>query len=326
MADPSLLAVMLLILFAESLLYGAFCVLFLISMSVLVYRRRRDGRSWVSIWMSAIVTTMFILAGVYLALDIRHLKVAFVDHSATLGGPFAYLQQQGSDPFRNVHPYIFGLMTLMGDGFMIYRVFVVWNCQLISLVVPALLLLGDMIAGGIAGLALIKGSRTYYSITAPGARTQLIAYLSMTLLTNIVTTSLLLGRLWWHDRTTKKYLSEDAYDSVPWQVMKTIVQSQAAYSAGVVFNLATYAARSNLVLVTNAILPPLIGISFTIIITRIGLSEVLGDTTNTRPASSLAFGNSAATRSDPELALPNVAVTTRTGYVEEDESETRVLS
>lgn len=40
--------------------------------------------------------------------------------------------------------------------------------------------------------------------------------------------------------------------------MKTIVQSQAAYSAGVVFNLATYAARSNLVLVTNAILPPLI--------------------------------------------------------------------
>lgn len=70
--------------------------------------------------------------------------------------------------------------------------------------------------------------------------------------------ALLLGRLWWHDRTTKKYLSEDAYDSVPWQVMKTIVQSQAAYSAGVVFNLATYAARSNLVLVTNAILPPLI--------------------------------------------------------------------
>lgn len=40
--------------------------------------------------------------------------------------------------------------------------------------------------------------------------------------------------------------------------MKTIVQSQSVYSIGVVFNLAAYAAHSNLVLITNAILPQLI--------------------------------------------------------------------
>lgn len=45
---------------------------------------------------------------------------------------------------------------------------------------------------------------------------------------------------------------------MPWRVMKTIVQSQAVYSVGLIFNLVTFLANSNLVLVTNAILPPLI--------------------------------------------------------------------
>ncbi|OJT04214.1 hypothetical protein TRAPUB_5091 [Trametes pubescens] len=63
--------------------------------------------------------------------------------------------------------------------------------------------------------------------------------------------------------------------------MKTIVQSQAVYTIGVIFNLVTFLAKSELVFVTNAILPPLIkGISFTLIITRIGLSEVLGNTSH----------------------------------------------
>lgn len=70
--------------------------------------------------------------------------------------------------------------------------------------------------------------------------------------------ALLLGRLYWHDRRTRKHLPQDMYSTAAWRVMKTIVQSQAVYTIGVIFNLVTFLAKSNLVFVTNAILPPLI--------------------------------------------------------------------
>lgn len=40
--------------------------------------------------------------------------------------------------------------------------------------------------------------------------------------------------------------------------MQTIIQSEAAYSVAVVLNLAAYVAKSNLVLITFAALPPLV--------------------------------------------------------------------
>lgn len=58
------------------------------------------------------------------------------------------------------------------------------------------------------------------------------------------------------------------YDTAAWLVTKAIVHSQAVYTIGVIFNLVTFLANSNLVFVT----------SFTLIIARIGLSEVLGST------------------------------------------------
>lgn len=69
---------------------------------------------------------------------------------------------------------------------------------------------------------------------------------------------LLIGRLWWSDNRVKRYRSGEASTSVPWQVMKTIIQSQFAYSLVVVLNVAAYAVRSNLAVLTTAILPSLL--------------------------------------------------------------------
>ncbi|EIW52803.1 uncharacterized protein TRAVEDRAFT_53242 [Trametes versicolor FP-101664 SS1] len=283
MHDPSLLSVMLLLLFAESLFFGAFCVLYIFSLWVLVYRQRRHRRSAQSFCMTAIVTIMFLLSGLYLALDIRLLMIAYVEHGGTPNGPSDFLYHPVNDPSRNVHPVILAVMTFIGDGFMTYRIYVVWKRQLVSLVVPALLLVGDLVAAAFTAKRLLHGSRAYYSILTPSASPELIAYFSMTLLTNIVTTLLLLGRLWWHDNSVKKYRTPGASTSVHWQVMKTIIQSEVAYSVGVILNLAAYVAHSNLAILTSAIIPPLLGISFTLIITRIGISEMLGEASDTHP-------------------------------------------
>ncbi|KAL1943753.1 hypothetical protein VTO73DRAFT_4198 [Trametes versicolor] len=311
MHDPSLLSVMVFLLFAESLCFGAFCILCLFSLWVLVYRQRRHRHSTLSFSLAAVVTSLFLLSGLYLAIDVRILKRAYVEHSRTPDGPSDFLQQETDDPTRKVHPLIFAIMTFLGDGFMVsdplfpsratlgpgpanlpvldlqtYRIYIVWDRQLVSLIIPVLLLAGDFVAAAFATKALTDGPRTYYPILAPNASVELVAYFGMTLLTNVVTTLLLIGRLWWSDNRVKRYRSGEASTSVPWQVMKTIIQSQFAYSLVVVLNVVAYAVRSNLAVLTTAILPSLLGISFTLIITRIGISEMVGEASQTYPTQS----------------------------------------
>ncbi|KAH9847066.1 hypothetical protein C2E23DRAFT_890271 [Lenzites betulinus] len=278
MDSSSLLRTELLLLFFESLFFGAFCCLYIISLWILLYRHRRSERFSSSLWMTGVVTAMFCLAGTFLALDVRHLMAAFVDHSDTPGGTLAYLWQQGSDPSRNADPIIFILMTFLGDAFMTYRIFVVWNRQWISLVAPIAFIAGDLIAAAFIGQSLAQGNpKNFDTLLTPSLHSRLIAYFSMTLVTNLATTLLLLGRLWWCDRQAKRYCPPQyrAADSVHWRVMHTIVYSQIAYSFAVVLNLAACVSGTKLVVITSAILQPIIGISFTLIILRIGISEVL---------------------------------------------------
>ena len=54
--------VQLIALFLESLLFGAFAVLYFISIWILMYREHRHGRSKLNKWMLATATTMFVLA------------------------------------------------------------------------------------------------------------------------------------------------------------------------------------------------------------------------------------------------------------------------
>ncbi|KAL1943775.1 hypothetical protein VTO73DRAFT_4220 [Trametes versicolor] len=244
------------LLFLESLLYGAFCVLYIMSLWILICRQRHSER-FASFWMAGVLTAMFVLAGTYLAFDVRHLVAAFADHNSTPGGTLRYLWGEGHDPSRNMDPVIFIIMTFLGDGFMTYRIFVVWNRKLISLVLPGLLLVGDLIAAGFVGNGLLwyETPKDFDSLLVPALHSRLIAYFAMTLLTNLAMTLLLLGRLWWHDRRAKRYHAPHGH-SVHWRVMRTILHSEAAYSLGVVLNLAACAARSQLVLLTSCVPPP----------------------------------------------------------------------
>lgn len=58
----------------ESLLYGAFCVLYLMSMWILICRQRRSERS-AALWMAGVLTAMFVLAGTVRIIMIRNMSL-----------------------------------------------------------------------------------------------------------------------------------------------------------------------------------------------------------------------------------------------------------
>ncbi|OJT04210.1 hypothetical protein TRAPUB_5087 [Trametes pubescens] len=79
-----------------------------------------------------------------------------------------------------------------------------------------------------------------------------------------------------HDRIIRNYRADVPGPTIPWRVARTIVQSEAVYSATILANLILYATRSTGFFVTAYMLPPLVGISFTLIITHSGFDEIVG--------------------------------------------------
>ncbi|KAI0328953.1 hypothetical protein GY45DRAFT_1435787 [Cubamyces sp. BRFM 1775] len=279
MTQFSLLKAELLGFFVDALLFGAHSILYSISVWILIYRHRRRPTS-PGLWMFAIVTFMWALACVYLCLVASHTIVAFVDHVDKPGGPLTYFEHEGNVPSYMVGPVLFALLTLVGDCFMTYRIYVIWRRELTSLVIPTLLIVGGLVSAACTGQALYRSPGSLPSgLKAPAVYKPLIAYFVMTLVTNIVTTLLLLARILYYDREARSiFHSQTRASSVRWKVMKTVIQSEAIYSIAILVNLVLYAIGSNAVYITFAALPPLVGISFTMIIARIGLSEVLDDT------------------------------------------------
>ncbi|KAI0631561.1 hypothetical protein C8Q77DRAFT_144373 [Trametes polyzona] len=279
MQDSSLLTIEVFVLFIEALLFGGFLVLYPMSVWILMYRERRTRRSRVGLWMFVTVTMMFLLALVHLAFDVQYTVLAFVRHGSTPGGPTRYITSaEGNGALAHIiDPILFAILTLVGDSFMTYRTYVVWERKPIAIVLPVLLLTGKIVCAGSIGYGLYNspGRHGDGGFFADAIFGRMIGYFVLTLLTNLSMTLLLLGRILWSGREIRKYRIGRAAAGMHWRVMKTIIQSEIVYSVAVVLNLAAYVARSNLVLITFAALPPLVGISFTLIITRIGLSEVV---------------------------------------------------
>ncbi|KAI0665563.1 hypothetical protein C8Q78DRAFT_549280 [Trametes maxima] len=84
------------------------------------------------------------------------------------------------------------------------------------------------------------------------------AFLALCLVTNIVTLSLLIGRLLWYDHRTRSIERAGRRHSVHWEAMKTIIFCEGIYSVALIVNLAIYIGSIQLALVTLDALPPLV--------------------------------------------------------------------
>lgn len=98
----------------------------------------------------------------------------------------------------------------------------------------------------------------------------------------------------WYERMVRlHHVDEISAPSIQRTVVRTIIQSEALYSATIVATLASYAARSEAFYVCTSMVPPLVvravvnfpaylylrrvylqGISFTLIITHIGFDDI----------------------------------------------------
>ncbi|KAI0753722.1 hypothetical protein C8Q74DRAFT_332339 [Fomes fomentarius] len=296
----------LIALFLESLLFGAFSILYFISIWILMYREKHHGRTKLHKWMLATATAMFVLAIAHLCFDVQRAIAGFITHGGTPTGTLDFYNQL-RNPTHVGKSVIYATQTLVGDSFVTYRMYVVWNRMPFIVVLPILLL----IATGVAGYGICY---QLTQVTGTGAIFEsnlvpwITSFFSLSLTTNVLATILITGRIVWSNQRVRKYRAGYASALTHWGVVETIVQSAAIYSAALISLLATYLAGSNAQYICLDSLQPLIGIVFTLIIIRVGLNESTSESSRGGGAPGVGVGADSLSLSHSTISAAPAAV------------------
>ncbi|KAI8992744.1 hypothetical protein BD414DRAFT_482056 [Trametes punicea] len=279
MAGISLARAELIALFLESMLFGAFTVLYAIAIWILLYREKIRGRMRLNRMLFGTSTVMWVLSIAHLAVDVVRAVQGFVVWGGRQANGAEAFYDRVSDPTEVAKDVIYITMTLVADSFVSYRLFVVWNRTWWILVLPTLLLIATAIAGygACAEVGLTKAGD---AIFASNLQPWIESFFALSLTTNLLATVLITARIMWLNRRLRKYRAKGAPAGSHWEVIETMIQSAAIYSAALASLLGTYLADSNAQYICLDLIQPLIGIVFTLIIIRVGLGYTVNGSTS----------------------------------------------
>ncbi|KAI0336217.1 hypothetical protein GY45DRAFT_1316329 [Cubamyces sp. BRFM 1775] len=257
-------------IFVQSILYGNYVTLFVVTTRALLKRRSAGQAMWNK--MMLVSALIFVIATMHIATNFSRIILAFIVHADAPGGPAAFFNEL-SNFTQMFGSTLYVLQTLLGDAMVLYRCYLVWERQWIVVVFPCILLMGSLATGvgilysfdKVVPQALIFVVQLGHWITA---------FFSMTFATNVICTVLVAYRIW---SLNRKFLFR--HEKLR-PVMVLIVESGAFYSATLLALLVLYNADSWFQYVVLDAVSAIVGIVFSVIMLRIatGVSSVEGET------------------------------------------------
>ncbi|KAF5311103.1 hypothetical protein D9619_007631 [Psilocybe cf. subviscida] len=283
-------------IFVESILYGFFLFLFSVS-SAIIWCRHCESSSTrrTNLKLFLVSFTMFAVSTVHIGTGLHRVLHAFM--------PGEDRQTPGETlKATNTACYLakmvaYAFQVVLGDGFMIYRLYMVWNGNNLVCLPAVVIFLG--------GIAAATGSIHHSAMSPVGnnvifaaqARAWIIPSMLLTFLTNAYSTALIAGRLWWVPHKINGMLpqgGENQCNLGPAAVI--IIESGVVYSSCMIILIALYASGSYAQNIVLDALTQIIGIVFSIIIVRVAVgvsdatplkraSTTLNETTSKSPFS-----------------------------------------
>ncbi|KAI0761638.1 hypothetical protein BD413DRAFT_485452, partial [Trametes elegans] len=254
-------------IFVQTLLYGAYTVVFVLTLWVLFSRRR--GRKPVHDPMLWISLVMFALATMHIGINYTRIIRAFVTYRDVPGGPAAFFNRL-SEFTQIFGSAVYVLLTLVGDSVVLYRCYLVWG-DVRVVAIPFMMLLGST-ASGIGILYSFARVVTEAEIFVDELQDWIVAFFSLTLATNIICTGedgsvgLVALRIW---RLNRAIMSFAARTYRP--VVFLVLESGAVYSAALAALLVLYRTRLWFQYVLLDAISPIVGLVFSMIIIRVGM-------------------------------------------------------
>ncbi|RPD53914.1 hypothetical protein L226DRAFT_538846 [Lentinus tigrinus ALCF2SS1-7] len=262
----------LIALFVNSLLFGAFSVLYMFTSWMLLFQHKRSQKHVV---VFAASTCLWALSIAYTSLVAHRALEAFMVNASNVGNAPIFYSANIASGTAVAKDVIYVTTVSIADSFLTYRLFVVWDRTWWITVLPILMVLGTAAAGyGACGdLATLDVQSSAIIPAAPPTLGPFIGTLfSLPVATNLLLTALIAGRITWSLLRTRKVLISKWH----WDVLETVIESGLITSTGLAALLGTYLAESNAQFICMDALQPLIGVNFTLIILRVhyrGASE-----------------------------------------------------
>ncbi|KAH8116715.1 hypothetical protein DFH11DRAFT_1505454 [Phellopilus nigrolimitatus] len=281
-------------IFVECVLYGFFTFLFSLSFYVLLLKKR-DKSERVKKPMLIVSIVMFVLATVHVATDFKRLLTAYI-HKVN---PVEYLALVNT-PSYLLKSTVYTLQTLVGDGFMLYRLYLIWSGdrRICGLVIVCFIASIGVGVGALQAFARI-------SSTAPifigELHAWIVSFFTLTLFTNLYCTSLIAARIFWIHRKVQDAVNGQSVLSAA----MIIIESGATYTAFLVIWISLYLGGSYAHYIILDGVTQFIGVVFSLIIVRVGLGLSMDTVFHDSDAviSSFAVGNQDSCHS-PEPSSP----------------------
>ncbi|KZT68183.1 hypothetical protein DAEQUDRAFT_343721 [Daedalea quercina L-15889] len=303
MTQPSIVSVNLVTVALESMLYGVFLTLSLVSFYILISRASsQSGHTRLS-WSPFFSPVMFGSVAITLTvtahwiLTVVRLFDAFVHFDK---GQAALLYYADLALTTEVVKTAFVVATLIiSDILLVYRLWIVWGRNYFIVAIPTLTVVGLLIAGPgvVYQLSRLDASS---SVFVSNVQRWISADYSCTFVTNVYST---FGIAWkvWRARPPggKSYGGGNIQ-----RVIAMMIESAALYTSWAIFFFAAYQADNNIQYTAIDTLCPIAGIAFTMINVRVGL----GWAQRAHSSSQISSGIASRRYAEQSFAMRPVAV------------------
>ncbi|KAL0568801.1 hypothetical protein V5O48_013184 [Marasmius crinis-equi] len=263
-------------LWIEAMVYGVYFCLFVIDFALAFSRRRkRENRYGFVFWLTSVMflvaTLHVILAGIRLMKYGVPMSIPIIIPVSSDGQPFKLPEGGGlftlAGSWENLaYNTLYPVQEILGSVAVVHRSWVLWNKNWKIIAIPLLLLVTAIVLGSVTAALLAR-----LDIMAAALPTSVfdltISFYAVTLFLNILSTCLMIYPLW----SSYRHQVLPRRSSIVRPVLWILVESaalQIILEAWVIGLFVTQHATLNILV---SAIPPAVGITFSLITTRVKL-------------------------------------------------------
>ncbi|KAJ7176264.1 hypothetical protein C8R43DRAFT_975314 [Mycena crocata] len=266
--------------FLENIIYGVY--LSVLVESCILFERKHQTRNAKHIYLMVTAFLMFILITARCVLDTYRCIAAFDQPGVDFGPP--------NTKVGLVTNACWFFVTTVGDAFIIFRTYVIWNHNWLVIIIPTLVCLADFASSIWVIVALAQFDPTKQSVFQNIVITSMNTFLALTLVTNLICTGLIAFRIFYLHNKVAGLVSPFSGRSEPLRIVSIIVESAAIYTLLLIGSLISNRLNTYINYIFFNCTPPTIGLVFSYIIIRVSRGTSYGETTGTVATTSLRMG------------------------------------
>jgi len=225
----------------------------------------------------SVAATQYFFSTVHVSLGFDRLIEGFIVLRDQPGGPAAYFGDV-SVSVNVVKIAIHTVNSVVGDGVVVWRCYLVWGKSWRMCIIPIALLIGSTAAGLAQTIAFARAKNDHNAFAEVLEITNGFVF-GLSLATNVVVTILISLRIWYITRQVRPLTAagEAAGLFKYWKILSIIIESGMIYSAALVCEITLYFLNSNSFYIIYDPIGQLTGIVPTMILVLVGLGLTTHD-------------------------------------------------